>query len=52
MTDEVVLVCRGCERGIEVCSVCDAEDCAEVICYRCVTVELGEANREPHPHGG
>lgn len=52
MTGETVVVCRGCDREIEACIVCDAEDCTEAECYRCVTVELGEARREPHDHGG
>jgi len=43
------LVCEGCGRSVDVCAFCDSEDCNEVICYRCVLYELGEA-RPPEPH--
>ena len=52
MTSEPVLLCVGCERGIELCAFCDAERCETAICYRCLLVELGETIAGPHDHGG
>jgi hypothetical protein len=42
------LVCKGCGREVEACAFCDADDCEECICYRCVLYELVEA-RPPEP---
>lgn len=52
MEAETVLVCSGCDRGIEVCAFCDADGCEQAICYRCVILELGETTSQPHEHGG
>jgi hypothetical protein len=52
MVAEGTLVCKGCERGIEVCAFCDEDGCGEEICYRCLLVELGETVSQPHQHGG
>ncbi len=41
MSTEVV-VCSGCDRGIECCAFCDREDCVVAICERCVRLELRE----------
>ena len=46
--NEHKLTCKGCSREIDVCGFCDAEDCREPICYRCVLYELDEARR-PEP---
>jgi hypothetical protein len=48
-----VLVCTGCDKGIDICSGCDRADCpAGGICYSCLVVELHVSLREPHEHGG
>jgi hypothetical protein len=47
-----VLVCSGCERGLECCAFCDEDGCSTPICSRCVRLELREEVPEPHPHGG
>ena len=47
-----ILVCKGCDRGIEWCSFCDEADCAAAVCYRCLVIALGEATPELHTHGG
>jgi hypothetical protein len=52
MTADPQVVCRGCDRQIEACAFCETEECAEAICYRCLTVELGETVVTPHTHGG
>ena len=49
---ETALICAGCEREVELCALCESEACAEAVCYRCLTVDLGEAVRGPHLHGG
>lgn len=52
MVAERSLVCRTCQREIECCYFCEAEDCPEACCYRCMVVELGEFLPQPHEHGG
>ena len=49
---EQAIVCRGCDRTMEVCSFCENEGCGEAVCYRCLIVDLGETIVEPHGHGG
>jgi hypothetical protein len=44
--------CASCERDIEVCFVCEREDCPEGRCYRCVVIDLREFLPQPHLHGG
>ncbi len=52
MASDQVLVCRGCDREIELCAFCDSEGCEEAVCYRCLIVDLGETVAQPHGHGG
>jgi protein-arginine kinase activator protein McsA len=52
MTAEQLVSCRSCDRQIEDCAFCETEGCAEAICYRCLTEELGERLTQPHTHGG
>lgn len=46
------LPCSNCGRGTDECVFCQDPDCHRVICHSCLIVELGEAMREPHDHGG
>jgi hypothetical protein len=52
MAAEGAFVCRGCDREIEACAFCEADDCGEAICYRCLIVDLRETVPQPHQHGG
>jgi hypothetical protein len=52
MASEAVLVCKGCDRQLEVCAFCEAEDCGDATCYRCLVADLGETVAHPHEHGG
>jgi hypothetical protein len=47
-----VFACRGCDREIEACAFCEAGDCGDAICYRCLIVDLRETVPQPHQHGG
>jgi hypothetical protein len=47
-----VVVCSGCDKGMDFCSCCDREDCPVCICYSCLTVELRVSLPQPHEHGG
>ena len=50
MASEAV-VCRGCERDIELCSFCEDNDCGDPTCYRCVTVEtIAQTVTRAEPH--
>ena len=44
--------CSRCGTEIEVCAFCQRPDCSQVVCYRCLRVDLGESMDHPHPHGG
>ncbi|HYZ11898.1 MAG TPA: hypothetical protein VE962_08395 [Actinomycetota bacterium] len=44
--------CASCGREIEVCVICEREDCPESRCYRCVVIDLREFVPHPHAHGG
>ena len=46
------LVCSDCHKELESCAGCDRPDCPEVVCYGCMTVELGVSHPHPHEHGG
>lgn len=48
----MVEACTSCGRSIEVCYLCEREDCPDAACYRCVVVELREYVPQPHGHGG
>lgn len=49
---ETAIVCAECGRGIDCCAVCEADDCDDCICYRCLIVALGHSKAHPHDHGG
>lgn len=46
------LMCTRCGIGIEICALCERENCPHAICYRCLRIELGQSLAHPHPHGG
>jgi hypothetical protein len=45
-------LCSQCEGVVEVCAVCEREDCPEPMCYRCLRVEVRQSLPHPHAHGG
>ena len=46
------LACADCGKAIDCCEFCDRPDCPAAVCYRCVSVALGQATRDLHDHGG
>lgn len=44
--------CTKCGRPIEECVGCDEPDCRNPICNDCLRIEVGQAERQPHMHGG
>lgn len=47
-----VLLCSNCGMQIDVCYFCDEIDCPNAVCYTCISVALGQMERQPHAHGG
>lgn len=47
-----VILCSNCGMQIDVCCFCDEIDCPKAICYTCISVALGQMERQPHAHGG
>jgi hypothetical protein len=46
------LICLECDRLLEACAFCDQEGCPSPSCYTCMAVDLHQALKQPHEHGG
>jgi hypothetical protein len=44
--------CIRCGVTVECCGFCERVDCPEVICSRCLRIQLRESLPQPHVHGG
>lgn len=44
--------CTRCGVVVELCAFCEREVCPEMICYRCLRIQLGQSMAHPHAHGG
>ena len=44
--------CEKCGGEVECCEFCQELSCQAVTCYDCVNVALGQAEPQPHDHGG
>lgn len=47
-----VLLCSICGVQIDVCYFCDEVGCPKGVCYTCISVALGQMERQPHAHDG
>lgn len=50
--DRPAASCTGCGVVVERCGFCEREDCPEMICSRCLRIELRESLPQLHVHGG
>ena len=48
----LALQCSQCHSEVDVCAFCERPDCAHLVCFRCLRVELGQSMSHPHQHGG
>jgi hypothetical protein len=46
------VICKRCDEMIEVCELCEQENCPHALCYHCVRIVLGQEEPQPHDHGG
>ncbi len=46
------LVCRGCEKPLELCCFCDRDDCSVAVCFKCEATALLQWTPPLHAHGG
>ena len=51
-TEPKVVKCTRCDAVVEVCAVCERDVCGDAVCYRCLRIEVRQAIRQPHIHGG
>jgi hypothetical protein len=51
-SDAIGRGCVECRTIVDECAFCERADCPEIVCSRCLRVELRESAPEPHPHGG
>jgi hypothetical protein len=50
--EAAMLSCSNCSAQIDVCYFCDEGDCPKAVCYTCISIALGQMERQPHDHGG
>ena len=46
------VICARCDEKIEVCDLCEQENCERALCYHCVRIVLRHEVPQPHDHGG
>jgi hypothetical protein len=50
--EEDVCICTKCGRHTACCAVCERLDCEELLCYRCLRLEIRQSIPVLHEHGG